>query len=47
VIAGKGMPVKGKAGQRGDLVVKFDIQFPQELSFTNKARVVELLRNSE
>ena len=31
VIAGKGMPMRGKAGQRGDLVVKFDIQFPEEL----------------
>jgi DnaJ-class molecular chaperone len=29
VLGGHGMPVKGKAGVRGDLIVKFDIQFPE------------------
>lgn len=44
VIEGRGMPIKGKSGQRGDLIVKFDIQFPEELSFERKKRVVELLK---
>lgn len=44
MLAGKGMPVKGKAGQRGDLIVKFDIAFPEELPFEKKKRVIELLR---
>lgn len=44
VIAGKGMPIRGKAGQRGDLIVKFDIQFPEELPLEKKRRAVDILR---
>jgi DnaJ-class molecular chaperone len=32
VIGGKGMPKHEKSGERGDLIVKFDIQFPEELA---------------
>ena len=38
------MPIKGKPGQRGHLIVKFDIEFPEELSYEKKKRVIELLR---
>lgn len=31
VLGGKGMPVRGQAGARGDLIVKFDIEFPEEI----------------
>lgn len=44
VVAGRGMPKKGKAGEKGDLVVRFDIDFPQELPLEKKRRVIELLR---
>jgi len=30
-LGGKGMPIRGKPGARGDLIVKFDIEFPEEL----------------
>ena len=29
VVAGRGMPKKGVAGEKGDLVVRFDISFPE------------------
>lgn len=32
VIHGKGMPIKGDINNRGDLIVTFDIQFPEELA---------------
>lgn len=29
VIAGRGMPLRSDPGKRGDLIVKFSIQFPE------------------
>ncbi len=46
VIAGRGMPHRGDPSKRGDLIVKFDIQFPEELPLEKKRRIVELLRAS-
>ena len=43
VVTGKGMPMKSWKGQRGDLIVKFDIEFPDELTYEKKKRVIELL----
>jgi DnaJ family protein B protein 4 len=40
LIGNKGMPVMGQPGHFGSLIVKFDIQFPEELSFANKSRIV-------
>jgi DnaJ-class molecular chaperone len=37
------MPRNGKSG-RGDLIVSFDIEFPEELSLEKKRQVVELLK---
>jgi DnaJ-class molecular chaperone len=34
------MPIKGSPDQFGDLIVKFDIKFPEELSFANKSRII-------
>jgi len=42
VLSGQGMPIKGQG--RGDLIVKFEIEFPEELSFEKKKRVIELLK---
>jgi DnaJ family protein B protein 4 len=47
VIAGKGMPLRTDPSKRGDLIVKFNIQFPEELPLEKKRRIVELLRASE
>ncbi len=32
VIQGKGMPINGDLNNRGDLIVTFDIEFPEELT---------------
>ena len=44
VLEGRGMPLKGQAGKFGNLIIKFDICFPEELSFEKKKRVIELLK---
>jgi DnaJ family protein B protein 13 len=44
VIGGKGMPIRGKQG-RGDLIVKFDILFPEEINLEKKRRAVDILRS--
>lgn len=43
-LPGRGMPIKGQPGQCGDLIVKFDIQFPEEIPFDKKQRVIKLLK---
>ena len=42
-IPGKGMPISKTPGRYGDLVVKFEIQFPSELPSKNKQKLAELL----
>ena len=44
LVAGRGMPKKACPEEKGDLIVRFDISFPQELPLEKKRRVVELLR---
>jgi len=31
-VAGEGMPVSGEPGVKGNLIIEFDIQFPQALT---------------
>lgn len=47
VIAGRGMPLRADPSKRGDLVVKFDIHFPEELPLEKKRRIVELLQAAQ
>ncbi|ONK58014.1 uncharacterized protein A4U43_C09F6950 [Asparagus officinalis] len=46
VIKGKGMPIANKHGARGDLIIKFHVVFPRELSGEQRKCVVELLKES-
>mmetsp|Transcript_42213 Transcript_42213/g.30919 ORF Transcript_42213/g.30919 Transcript_42213/m.30919 type:complete len:140 (+) Transcript_42213:588-1007(+) len=55
VLPGKGMPILNndplgplkKAYQRGNLVLKFDVQFPKYLSAEQKDRVTEILNEQD
>jgi DnaJ-class molecular chaperone len=41
------MPLRADPSKRGDLIVKFDIQFPEELALEKKRRIVELLQAAQ
>lgn len=41
VVPGEGMPISKKPGQRGDLIIKFNIEFPKYLSEKQKSLVKE------
>jgi DnaJ homolog subfamily B member 4 len=43
VVAGEGMPKLGQPGQKGDLTVKFDIVFPEQLTSEKKVALLALL----
>jgi len=45
-VEGKGMPKQNGQG-RGNLFVKFNISFPEEIDIEKKARIVELLRAAQ
>ena len=38
------MPIAGNPNNRGDLIVTFEIEFPEELSLEKKKQVVKLLK---
>ena len=46
VIAGQGMPKPKEHGNRGNLVVKFQVQFPTELTDDQRARAFSILQGS-
>ncbi|TMW63827.1 hypothetical protein Poli38472_002768 [Pythium oligandrum] len=43
VIKGEGMPIASQPGTRGDLLLKFDIQFPKHLTSLQKQALVKIL----
>jgi DnaJ family protein B protein 4 len=44
-VAGEGMPLGPEAGaKRGDLCVKFDIAFPEEIDIEHKDKLREILK---
>ena len=43
VVSGEGMPVSKAPGRKGDLRVKFDVQFPATLSKEKKAELRRVL----
>lgn len=50
LIPGEGMPIineLGEATAKGDLFVKFDIQFPVGISDEKRAKIVEILKKNE
>ena len=45
-VRGEGMPVSKTPGQKGDLRVRFDVQFPRTLTDQQKAGLRQLLPSS-
>ena len=43
IVRGEGMPISKRAGQKGDLKIEFDIQFPRVLSDEKKNQIKQLL----
>ena len=43
VVSGEGMPVSQDPSQRGDLIIQFDIHFPQKLSAEKKHLINQAL----
>ncbi|CDJ66844.1 heat shock protein 40, putative [Eimeria necatrix] len=46
VVPGEGMPISKKPGEKGDLIIEFDIIFPRTLSDDQKTKLKEILANS-
>jgi DnaJ-class molecular chaperone len=38
------MPIGGNPNNRGDLIVTFEIEFPEELTLDKKKQIVKLLK---
>lgn len=43
MVRGEGMPIASKPGQRGDLIIKFDIVFPRHLTSLQKTAISKIL----
>ncbi len=41
--SGKGMPITKEAGSFGNLIIKFDVKFPRDLSDVTKQQLRNLL----
>lgn len=46
IIAGQGMPLPKEQGKRGNLVIKFLVEFPQELTDEQRSDVYSILKDS-
>lgn len=46
-ISGEGMPNPKKLGSKGDLIIRFHIQFPKYLNGSKRIKIKELLANEE
>ncbi|KAL7246239.1 hypothetical protein ACSBR2_001377 [Camellia fascicularis] len=46
IIAGQGMPKPNEEGNRGNLIIKFLVQFPTELTDEQRANVLQILQDS-
>ena len=42
-VAGEGMPVSGEPGKKGNLIIEFDIQFPQVMTPEKKQLIRKAL----
>ena len=47
LIEDEGMPVEGTTDQRGNLYMRFDIQFPTQFQLETKQRVIAALLANE
>ena len=48
VVVGEGMPISKKSdGSKGDLIIKFNIQFPKYLNGTKRNKLREILANED
>eukprot|EP01127_Copromyxa_protea_P018523 TRINITY_DN5850_c0_g3_i2.p1 TRINITY_DN5850_c0_g3~~TRINITY_DN5850_c0_g3_i2.p1 ORF type:complete len:355 (+),score=51.46 TRINITY_DN5850_c0_g3_i2:220-1284(+) len=45
-ILGGGMPKSKKPGEYGDMIVRFDIQFPEQMSRENRRKIKEIIESS-
>lgn len=43
-LQGEGMPVLGQEGQRGDLLIRFDIAFPKYIDTLSAERLSSILQ---
>lgn len=44
-LVGEGMPIwKSSIGEKGDLIIQFDIAFPTQLSLANRGKLKEILK---
>lgn len=43
LVADEGMPIVGKPNKRGNLIIKFDVQFPDMLTVAQKEKIVDAL----
>ncbi|KAL8424880.1 hypothetical protein Efla_002999 [Eimeria flavescens] len=46
VVPGEGMPISKKPGEKGDLIIEFDILFPRSLTDDQKKKLKDILGNS-
>jgi DnaJ family protein B protein 13 len=46
IISDQGMPISGAVGKRGNLIVKFFVEFPTHLSDNQRSDVFGILQNS-
>lgn len=46
IVAGQGMPKSKEPGERGNLIVKFDVEFPKQLTEEQRSNVYNILHDS-
>ncbi|KAK1361393.1 HSP40/DnaJ peptide-binding protein [Heracleum sosnowskyi] len=46
IVAGQGMPKSKEPGERGDLILKFEVEFPEQLTDEQRLDVYNILHNS-
>ncbi|XP_017245669.1 uncharacterized protein LOC108217346 [Daucus carota subsp. sativus] len=46
IVAGQGMPKAKEPGERGDLIVKFEVEFPRQLTDEQRSDVYNILHDS-
>lgn len=47
IVAGQGMPKSKDPGERGNLIVKFEVEFPKQLTGEQRSDVHNILRESD
>ena len=45
IVKGEGMPISKKPGEKGDLILRFNVTFPQYLSEQQKSIIKQVLKD--